>query len=94
MRSGKIISSSHDFIQLHDGYDEDEFYEREELYKAFIQNKELIKTTKETQTRVTTMESTSKEMLDLAANGRDNIDTFIDEYVEKNADLLLKIANK
>ncbi|MFA6138464.1 MAG: excinuclease ABC subunit UvrC [Sulfurimonas sp.] len=28
MRSGKIISSSHDFIQLHEGYDEDEFYQR------------------------------------------------------------------
>ncbi|MFA6196982.1 MAG: excinuclease ABC subunit UvrC [Sulfurimonas sp.] len=28
MRSGKIISSSHDFIQINDGYDEDEFYQR------------------------------------------------------------------
>ena len=28
MRNGKIISSSHDFIQLNDGYDEDEFYQR------------------------------------------------------------------
>ncbi|MCX6077817.1 MAG: excinuclease ABC subunit UvrC [Campylobacterales bacterium] len=28
MRGGKIISSSHDFIQINDGYDEDEFYQR------------------------------------------------------------------
>lgn len=28
MRNGKIISSSHDFIQLNEGYDEDEFYQR------------------------------------------------------------------
>lgn len=28
MRGGKIISSSHDFIQLNDGYDEDELYQR------------------------------------------------------------------
>ncbi len=28
MRSGKIISSSHDFIQLNEGYDNDETYER------------------------------------------------------------------
>jgi len=28
MRDGKIISSSHDFIQLNDGYDEDELYSR------------------------------------------------------------------
>jgi len=28
MRNGKMISSSHDFIQLYDGYDEDEFYSR------------------------------------------------------------------
>ncbi|MFA6193152.1 MAG: excinuclease ABC subunit UvrC [Sulfurimonas sp.] len=28
MRGGKIISSSHDFVQLHEGYDEDEFYQR------------------------------------------------------------------
>ena len=28
MRDGRIISSSHDFIQLHEGYDEDEFYQR------------------------------------------------------------------
>ncbi|MCD6433857.1 MAG: excinuclease ABC subunit UvrC, partial [Sulfurimonas sp.] len=28
MRNGKIISSSHDFIQLNEGYDEDEIYQR------------------------------------------------------------------
>lgn len=28
MRSGRIISSSHDFIQLNEGYDEDEIYQR------------------------------------------------------------------
>lgn len=28
MRDGRIISSSHDFIQLNEGYDEDEFYRR------------------------------------------------------------------
>ncbi|WP_310440863.1 excinuclease ABC subunit UvrC [Sulfurimonas sp.] len=28
MREGKIISSSHDYIQLHEGYDEDEVYQR------------------------------------------------------------------
>lgn len=28
MREGKIISSSHDYIQLHEGYDEDELYQR------------------------------------------------------------------
>jgi len=28
MRDGKIISSSHDFIQLNEGYDEDELYQR------------------------------------------------------------------
>jgi excinuclease ABC subunit C len=28
MRDGRIISSSHDFIQLNEGYDEDEFYQR------------------------------------------------------------------
>jgi len=28
MRGGKIISSSHDFIHLHEGYDEDELYQR------------------------------------------------------------------
>ncbi|MCD4667735.1 MAG: excinuclease ABC subunit UvrC, partial [Sulfurimonas sp.] len=28
MRDGKIISSSHDFIQLNEGYDEDEIYQR------------------------------------------------------------------
>jgi excinuclease ABC subunit C len=28
MRNGKIISSTHDFIRLNDGYDEDEFYQR------------------------------------------------------------------
>ena len=28
MRNGKIISSSHDFIQLNEGYDEDELYQR------------------------------------------------------------------
>lgn len=28
MRHGKIISSSHDFIQLNEGYDEDELYQR------------------------------------------------------------------
>ncbi|MDQ1337328.1 MAG: excinuclease subunit [Campylobacterota bacterium] len=28
MRGGKIISSSHDYIQLHEGYDEDELYQR------------------------------------------------------------------
>lgn len=28
MRDGKIISSSHDYIQLHEGYDEDELYQR------------------------------------------------------------------
>ncbi len=28
MRNGKIISSSHDFIALNDGYDEDELYQR------------------------------------------------------------------
>lgn len=28
MREGRIISSSHDFIQLNEGYDEDEFYQR------------------------------------------------------------------
>jgi excinuclease ABC subunit C len=28
MRDGKIISSSHDFIQLNDGYDENELYQR------------------------------------------------------------------
>ena len=28
MRNGKIISSSHDFIQLNNGYDEDELYQR------------------------------------------------------------------
>jgi len=28
MRNGKIISSSHDFIPLNDGYDEDELYQR------------------------------------------------------------------
>ncbi|MCK9472274.1 excinuclease ABC subunit UvrC [Sulfurimonas sp.] len=28
MREGKIISSSHDYIQIHEGYDEDELYQR------------------------------------------------------------------
>ncbi|MBW6487773.1 excinuclease ABC subunit UvrC [Sulfurimonas sp.] len=28
MRGGKVISSSHDYIQLHEGYDEDELYQR------------------------------------------------------------------
>ncbi|MBE0514295.1 excinuclease ABC subunit UvrC [Sulfurimonas sp.] len=28
MREGRIISSSHDYIQLHEGYDEDELYQR------------------------------------------------------------------
>ena len=28
MRNGKIISSSHDFVQLNEGYDEDELYQR------------------------------------------------------------------
>ena len=28
MRNGKIISSSHDFVQLNEGYDEDELYKR------------------------------------------------------------------
>ena len=28
MRNGKIISSSHDFVSLNDGYDEDELYQR------------------------------------------------------------------
>ena len=28
MRQGRLISSSHDFIQLNEGYDEDEFYQR------------------------------------------------------------------
>ncbi len=28
MRDGKIISSSHDYIQLHEGYDENELYQR------------------------------------------------------------------
>ncbi|MDA7817026.1 excinuclease ABC subunit UvrC [Sulfurimonas sp.] len=28
MRNGKIISSSHDYIQINDGYDEDELYQR------------------------------------------------------------------
>ncbi|TKI71223.1 excinuclease ABC subunit UvrC [Sulfurimonas crateris] len=28
MREGKIISSSHDYIQLHEGYDENELYQR------------------------------------------------------------------
>ncbi len=28
MRDGKIISSSHDFVQLNEGFDEDEFYSR------------------------------------------------------------------
>ncbi|QOY51619.1 excinuclease ABC subunit UvrC [Candidatus Sulfurimonas baltica] len=35
MRNGKIISSSHDYIQLNEGYDEDEIYQRVlmEFYK-------------------------------------------------------------
>jgi excinuclease ABC subunit C len=36
MREGKIISSSHDFIQLNEGYDEDELYQR--VLLAFYSN--------------------------------------------------------
>lgn len=41
MRDGKIISSSHDFIQLNDGYDEDELYSRV-LFEFYQDNKPPI----------------------------------------------------
>ena len=41
MRDGKIISSSHDFIQLNEGYDEDELYSRV-LINFYADNKPPI----------------------------------------------------
>lgn len=74
---------------------------KEAVYKLIVQNKKIIERANETdskslvtQTRVTKMESTSKEMLDLESNSTDNIDRFIDNYALTNADVLLKIANK
>ncbi|MEK6659716.1 MAG: excinuclease ABC subunit UvrC, partial [Campylobacterota bacterium] len=79
MREGKIISSSHDYIQLNEGYDEDELYQRV-LMDFYSNGKPPI---------------TAPILVASDFDGKDTIEEYLTTLFEKKAEIKVpKIGNK
>ncbi|MDD5373742.1 MAG: excinuclease ABC subunit UvrC [Sulfurimonas sp.] len=79
MREGRIISSSHDYIQLNEGYDEDELYQRV-LMDFYSNGKPPI---------------TAPILVASEFDGKDTIEEYLTTLFEKKAEIKVpKIGNK
>ncbi len=79
MREGRIISSSHDYIQLNEGYDEDELYQRV-LMDFYSNGKPPI---------------TAPILVASDFDGKDTIEEYLTTLFEKKAEIKVpKIGNK
>ncbi|HUH42792.1 MAG TPA: excinuclease ABC subunit UvrC [Sulfurimonas sp.] len=78
MREGKIISSSHDYIQLHEGYDEDELYQRA-IMGFYSHGKPPI---------------IAPILIASEFEGKDSIEDYLSTIFEKKADIKVPKAGK
>ncbi len=78
MREGKIISSSHDYIQLHEGYDEDELYQRA-LMGFYAHGKPPI---------------VAPILVASEFEGKESIEEFLSTVFEKKADIKIPKTGK